>query len=243
VCWSEQCPRVERYTNSRRQIKQMPNAKTNQDQRVATYLAESACPRLAIGVWRHSLEGWLNTDLDPVEPNVLPLDATKPFPFDNDLFDYVASEHVIEHVSFAAGQHMLAESFRILKPGGRIRIATPDLQRYLQLFNPRLTLIQRRFLDWVIQTFMPDALPTYPTYALNNIFYNFGHQAIYDFTLLSAMVRNVGFEDVKAYPPGLSDCEVLRGIEMHGKAIGEDINEYETMVLEAGKPRVRKSGP
>jgi hypothetical protein len=27
---------------------------------------------------------------------------------------------------------------------------------------------------------------------------------------------------VKAYPPGVSGCEVLRGIELHGKAIGED---------------------
>jgi hypothetical protein len=56
------------------------------------------------------------------------------------------------------------------------------------------------------------------------------------------MVRNVGFEDVKAYPPGVSDCVVLRGIELHGKAIGEDINEYESMVLEAKKPSVTTSG-
>lgn len=220
----------------------MPNAKTNLDQRIASYLAESTCPRLAIGVWKNSLEGWLNTDLDPVEPNVLSLDVTKPFPFNNDVFDYVASEHVIEHVPFSAGRHMLGESFRVLKAGGRIRIATPDLQRYLQLFDADLSPIQRNFLDWIVQTFMPDALPGYPTYVLNNLFYNFGHQAIYDFTLLSAMLRDVGFEDVKAFSPGVSDCEALRGIEMHGKAVGEDINEYETMVLEAKKPNVTTSG-
>jgi SAM-dependent methyltransferase len=223
-------------------MKHMPNGKTNRDQRVATYLAESTCPRLAIGVWKLPLEGWLNTDLNPVGPDVLPLDVTKPFPFDSDVFDYVASEHMIEHVSLGAGRHMLAESLRVLKPGGRIRIATPDLQRYLQLFSPQLTPVQREFVDWMVQTFMPDALPAYPTYVLNNLFYNFGHQAIYDFILLSAMVRDVGFEDVKEYPPGVSDCEVLRGIEMHGKAVGEDINEYETMVLEARKPDVKTSG-
>jgi len=224
-------------------MKHMTKAETKRDRRVATYLAESTCPRLAIGVWRHLLEGWLNTDLDPVEPNVLPLDVTKPFPFHNDVFDYVASEHMIEHVPFAAGRHMLAESFRILKPGGRIRIATPDLQRYVQLFNPQLTPIQRKYVEWTIQTFISDALPAYPTYVLNNIFYNFGHQAIYDFTLLSAMVRDIGFDDVKTYPPGVSDCEPLRGIEMHGKAVGEDINEYETVVLEARKPYSMRSAP
>lgn len=219
----------------------MPKTETDRDEQIAAYLAESKRPRLAIGVWKLPMEGWLNTDLDPVQPDVLPLDVTKPFPFENEVFDYVASEHMIEHVHFAAGRFMLGESFRVLKAGGRIRIATPDLQRYMHLFNAQLAPKQRKFLDWMIQTFMPDALPAHPTYVLNNLFYNFGHRAIYDFALLSAMVRDAGFDDVKSFPPGVSDCDDLRGIEMHGKAVGEDINQYETMVLEAVKPRSVRS--
>ena len=217
----------------------MPDARNGRDQRIAIYLAESTCPRLAIGVWRNSLEGWLNTDRDPVEPSVLPLDVTKPFPFDDDVFDYLASEHMIEHVSFSEGRHMLAESFRVLKPAGRIRIATPDLDRYVQLFNPELSPIQEQFVDSMVKMFMPGVLPAYSTYLLNNLFYSFGHQAIYNFALLSAVVLSVGFEDIKAYSPGTSDSELLRGIEMHGKAVGDDINDYETMVLEARKPAIK----
>jgi len=217
-------------------MKDKPDANTDRDQRIAIYLAESTCPRLAIGVWRNSLEGWLNTDLNPVGPNVVRLDVTKPFPFDNDVFHYVASEHMIEHVSFSEGRQMLVESLRVLKPAGTIRIATPDLERYIQLFNPELSPIQTQFVDSMVKMFMPDALPAYPTYLLNNLFYSFGHQAIYSFALLSAVVLDVGFEDIRAYAPGISDCELLRGIEMHGKAVGDHINNYETMVLEARKP-------
>jgi predicted SAM-dependent methyltransferase len=67
---------------------------------------------------------WLKKGL-PVLIVVLPLSS--PTPFASDTFDFIFSEHMIEHVSHDDGAKMLAECHRVLKPGGHIRITTPDL--------------------------------------------------------------------------------------------------------------------
>lgn len=50
----------------------------------------------------------------------------KPFPVESNKAELVYSSHTIEHVSDEAVRNMLKESYRILKPGGGIRLTTPD---------------------------------------------------------------------------------------------------------------------
>ena len=49
-----------------------------------------------------------------------------PLPIDADSAEIVYSSHTIEHVSDAAAFNMMKEAYRILKPGGCIRLTTPD---------------------------------------------------------------------------------------------------------------------
>jgi len=49
-----------------------------------------------------------------------------PLPIESGLAEIVYSSHTIEHVSDEAVQNILKESYRILKPGGCIRLTTPD---------------------------------------------------------------------------------------------------------------------
>src|SRR5438477_50522 len=81
------------------------------------------------GAGFNSLPGWLNTDLEPKSASVIYLDAAKPLPFAYSTFDYIFSEHVIEHIPYPQGLSMLKECFRVIKPGGTIRIATPNLEQ------------------------------------------------------------------------------------------------------------------
>src|SRR5215470_4711811 len=90
------------------------------------YLRRQHVRKLHIGCGSNILNGWLNSDLRPHTRDVLHLDATKRFPFDDELFDYIFSEHMIEHVSYAEGLFMLGECYRILKKNGRIRLSTPN---------------------------------------------------------------------------------------------------------------------
>ena len=86
-----------------------------------------------LGCGPHVLAGWLNTDLHAIRPDVVCVDVTKRFPFGDSLFDYVFTEHMIEHLCFADARNAITESFRVLKPGGRIRVSTPDLARNFSL--------------------------------------------------------------------------------------------------------------
>src|SRR5262245_6313463 len=94
---------------------------------IEKYLAEHKVRKLHVGCGNNILGGWLNSDYCPSDSRVIHVDATKPFPFVENLFDYVFSEHMIEHVSYLGGLSLLAEACRVLKPGGKIRISTPDL--------------------------------------------------------------------------------------------------------------------
>lgn len=59
------------------------------------------------------------------------LDCTKKFPYANDTFDYVCSSHLLEHLYPRQASFCLSEIHRILKKGGIVRVAVPDLDRMI----------------------------------------------------------------------------------------------------------------
>ena len=101
---------------------------------IEDYLARGGPAKLHIGCGENLLEGWLNSDLYPGSDRVLHFDATGRFPFADATFDYVFSEHMIEHVPYEGALSMLRECRRVLKPGGRARISTPDLRFLVGLY-------------------------------------------------------------------------------------------------------------
>ncbi len=204
---------------------------------VRRYLSANDAPKLQIGAGINSLPGWLNTDLEPLTPEAVFLDATEPFPFDDGTFECVSSEHTIEHIDHAQGRHLLTESFRVLRPGGRLRVATPDLDRLLQLADTPRSAIQERYIRWITDEFIENDSDYRHTYVINNAFRNYGHQFLYDGETLQSDMEAIGFVDITRHAPSSSDVEALRGIEMHGRVIGdEELNRFETMVYEGSKP-------
>jgi SAM-dependent methyltransferase len=59
-------------------------------------------------------------------------DLEKAFPLPDAAFDWGYSEHFIEHVSSEQAIDWLAEMRRIIKPGGLLRLTTPDLRKYME---------------------------------------------------------------------------------------------------------------
>ena len=82
-------------------------------------------PKLHIGGGRRLLDGWLNTDIELI-PNVMRMDATEPFPFAENTFQYLYTEHMIEHVPYQKGARMLQECHRVMRDGAVIQLFGPD---------------------------------------------------------------------------------------------------------------------
>jgi predicted SAM-dependent methyltransferase len=203
---------------------------------IKAYLAGNQTRKLQIGAGFHALEGWLNTDLLPRGRQFVFMDATQPFPFPDDSFDYIFSEHIIEHVPYLAGRSLLQESFRVLRPGGCIRIATPDLQVLLGLNSPVHSESQSRYMKWVTTNFLPGIETALPIFVINNAFRNWGHQFLYDRQTLADLLAQSGFADITACESGQSADPVLAGIDSHGSYIAEqEMNRFESMILEAKK--------
>ena len=203
---------------------------------IDAYLRAHSLRKLQIGSGPVSLPGWLNSDFYPVAPNDIFLDATHPFPFANRTFDCIFTEHVIEHVTYPEGRAMLDECFRVLKPGGWIRLATPDLKKFVDLFSHPQDERQRRYIEWSVAQNHPQVETGSECFVLNSFVRNWGHQFIYDAPTLGAALRGAGFGALRPCRPGESQNPALRHLESHGQQIGEEFNEFETMVIEAQRP-------
>ena len=63
--------------------------------------------------------------------NTMWMDLTKPFNFKNESVDIVYSSHTFEHLTYEETTFVLKECYRILKPGGLIRVIVPDFQIFI----------------------------------------------------------------------------------------------------------------
>lgn len=200
----------------------------------ARYLASASERKLHIGCGPMVMEGWLNTDMAPArERGVVYLDITEPMPFADGSFRYIYSEHLIEHVSLEAAASHLRECYRILAPGGVLRIATPDLQFLLDYYSGReMSPVQREFLAEMVEYFHPKIAVRSPTILFNDFVREWGHRFIYDRALLAELMQKAGFSSVRSCNVGESSHATLAGLEQHGHAISDAHNELQTMILE-----------
>lgn len=201
--------------------------------RIQSYLSRSGTRKLHLGASFSCLEGWFNTDIEPVDRKVTYLDAARPFPFEDRTFDFIFSEHMIEHIRFEDGLDMLRECHRVLKPGGVVRIATPDLAVILGLHRPEKTDSQERYVNWIVQRCLPGVDMCQDVFVINNAFRAWGHRFLYDRPTLAAAMHRAGFQDITFVEVGESGSEHLRNLESHGRQINaDDVNRFETMVAE-----------
>ena len=200
----------------------------------SVYLTQPGERKLHLGCGTNLLTGWLNTDLDPHRSarTTMHLDATRRFPFKDGTFDYVFSEHMIEHISYADGVRMLSECYRVLRSGGTVRISTPDLRFLIALAGEHLTTVQESYIKWATDAFVlpyADAVVV-----INNFVRDWGHTFIYDVPTLRTALAHAGFTDITQYELNRSDAVALRGLENEAR-MPAGFLRLETMTLEGTK--------
>jgi SAM-dependent methyltransferase len=117
------------------------------------------------------------------------LDLTRRFPFPDASLDAIYGSHVFEHLHTDVAEHCLRECRRVLRPGGILRIAVPDLDNMVAHYDPD---DPDAFLWGIYQGGGSDDMGTAR------------HWWHYNARSLAALLRAVGFSDVRR-------CEFRQG--------------------------------
>jgi predicted SAM-dependent methyltransferase len=203
--------------------------------RIADYLAGTDTPSLILGSGVHRHPGWLASDIAPGHGDAIFLDGRRRLPFADNTLAYVFAEHMIEHIAYRDGVFLAAEIFRVLRPGGVFRVATPDLEAIARLVGQPDAPDVQAFLDASSGLWQVSGAKR-ASFAVNRFFYWWGHRFIYDRRTLEETLRGAGFVAIERCAPRQSTHAALRELEIHADAVGKVINDYETLVLEASKP-------
>lgn len=182
--------------------------------RLRKAISETPGPfRIEVGGHRFIRPGWISTDVGWRTP--LFMDATASWPFPSECAEFVYSDNVIEHISMEGNRRLLREAHRVLRAGGRIRLATPDVRRLAQLYvhdadEAAWHVEQNRRKGYEVHHHVD---------LLRVVFQEAGHHVgyLWDFESLSAELHDAGFTDVTRFESGLSDTPQLVGLESRGE--------------------------
>lgn len=169
--------------------------------------------KLHLGCGEQIKKGWVNIDSGDHYSNKsdvdIACDLSKGIPFPEKTVDYIYHEHLIEHLERSSALDFTIECYRVLKPGGVLRIACPDLSDLIA------TYLQNDFdsKDW-IKNICPQYLGLPRAQVFNIAMREWGHKHIYDSDDLILLLREAGFtNDIRICEVGKSNTENLKNLE------------------------------
>lgn len=83
----------------------------------------------------HPEPGWLNSDILDAPGIDLPADIRKGLPLPSDHVDYAVAIHALQDMFWPDIPKAVSELHRVLKPGGVLRLAVPDLDRAIDAYR------------------------------------------------------------------------------------------------------------
>jgi SAM-dependent methyltransferase len=99
-------------------------------------------------LWQKPNPRWLTADVDPVRADiVVNFNAFEGLPLADKTVNAIYASHVFEHISIYRCPRVLAECYRVLMPGGTIRIIVPDVATSIAHYvanDDRFPLFERR---------------------------------------------------------------------------------------------------
>jgi predicted SAM-dependent methyltransferase len=87
------------------------------------------------GAWAEA--GWINSDVKEGPGIDIVADIRDGLPIDSDSIDYAVSIHAMPEIPFTELVPTLVELRRVLKPGGVLRLALPDLDKGIAAYHRR----------------------------------------------------------------------------------------------------------
>jgi len=205
--------------------------------------------KLNLGCGPQVVDGWVNVDYAlgarlaaiPVlstalrrlkvfrlewDPSIRIHDLTKPLPWQDGTVDVCYTSHTVEHMSRAQGAALVREAFRVLRPGGVLRVIVPDLRPILDRYRDG-----RVSADQVVEQLglaVDRAMGEGSLYDKELV--EFPHKCMYDPPTMIRLLQSAGF-DAQARAPFESEIDDIRAIEVEDRTV-------EAVIVEGRKPGV-----
>lgn len=203
------------------------------------------CGKLHLGCGLNTPEGWLNVDgswnarlakhpflkkilrrlkLLPQSqleikwnPDIFIHDLKKPLPFENDSFGAVYASHVLEHLYLSQARNLLKECFRVLKPGGILRIMVPDLEKIADDYVKSKDNLAASKMMEELNFINPNSVSGGFFYRIYSRLKDFlSHKWMYDAKSLVFYFNEAGFADAQKMQLKKSGIENIEKIELNG---------------------------
>lgn len=192
--------------------------------------------KVNLGCGNHTPEGWVNVDyafgarLAKIpffrvinkkiglfqmdwDDRIKIHDLRRTFPFDNGSVDVVYTSHTLEHFSKQDGKLFLGECYRVLRPGGILRVVVPDLEAIVSDYISGKTSADM-FLDELYVISDTSGMGFFKKLLANQI--AFPHKCMYDTRTMLSRLRQIGFQ-AKSRAAFESDITDIRQIESEGR--------------------------
>jgi predicted SAM-dependent methyltransferase len=155
-------------------------------------------------------DGWFMVNVNAVTPYYM--DGTRPWIFEDGALSYVYADNMIEHVPLAGGRVFLAEAFRCLRPGGVIRLVTPDVRTHVDMYLKGGDVVRSELADEYRSL---GVVIEHPIDLIRTPIGEFGHHVgyVYDFETLDAELQRAGFRPAVRCNLHESGEPMLRGLE------------------------------
>ncbi len=119
------------------------------DSKPAPRISSTTPHLLNLGCGRRFHNAWLNLDIVPADPAVFQHNLLEPLPLDDATCAAVYHSHVLEHIPKDQAPAFIAECFRVLAPGGTLRVAVPDLEGIAREYLKQLDAANHPNHEWM----------------------------------------------------------------------------------------------
>lgn len=182
-------------------------------------MSERPVRRLNWGCSGHVADGWINSDIKQNRSINHTSDIRVGLGLLSDSIDYAVTIHALPEIPYAELIPVLEELRRVLKPGGVLRVAVPDLDKGIQAYQ------QGKKAYFPIPD--EDMKSLGGKFALHLIWYGYT-RSVFTYDFIEELLRRSGFRDV-------TRCEFLQTVSRHPDIVQLDNRERESLFVEATK--------
>ena len=175
--------------------------------------------RLNWGCGTEPPDGWINSDRKEAPGVDLTCDILDGLPLDDESIDYVVSVHALPELPLDRLVPALQELRRVLRPGGVLRLALPDLERGF-----------RAYVDGDRDYFLvpDDAARSVGGKLVMQLLW-FGYtRSLFTADFIEELLRRAGFDEIV-------HCEFMKTASHFPEIVELDDRERESLFVEASK--------